>query len=139
MTIIERDPLLPLQAAMYKRLSEDMAIMNESAKVFDRVDEEHYPRIIIGEDRSNPEDTDCYSATDIFSTVRIYTSTVGKVQAKRLLERVRFLLTKPNGFTIDGFDLVWGHCESAQILSHEDALVYQAVLEFSYRAIPNDA
>ena len=66
MTIIERDPLLPLQAAMYKRLSEDMAIMNESAKVFDRVDEEHYPRIIIGEDRSNPEDTDCYSATDIF-------------------------------------------------------------------------
>lgn len=139
MSIIERDPSLALQKAINSALKVDAVILAQGARVFDRVDVEHYPRIVIGEDRCDPDDTDCYSATDVFSTVRVYTNTVGKVQAKELAERVRFLLTKPSGFTVEGFQMVWGHCTSAKIQKHEDALIHQIPIEFSYRFIPDSA
>lgn len=133
--ITETDPLLPLQGAMFAALDADATLNTIGVKVFDFVDADYYPRIVIGEDRANPEDTDCHAVSDVFSTVRVYTNTAGKVQCKLISERVRFILTRRGGFTVEGFDMPVGHCERLQIETHQDDQINQGILEFNYRLV----
>lgn len=131
--IVAQSPLLPLQGAMYARLTADAALTALGVKVFDRVNEDHFPRIVIGEDREMPDDTACYSVSDVYSTVRVYTQTPGSVASKNISERVRFLLTQASGFTVPGFEMSVGHCERVIVRQHDDGLRTQAIIEFEYR------
>lgn len=131
--IIELDPLVALQRAMYTRLSADTILSALGVKIFDRVSQAHYPRIVIGEDRESPNDTECQSVADVYSTVRVYSDAVGKIEAKNVSARVRFLLTRASGFTVEGFQLSVGHCTNLDIEPHEDELITQAIIDFKYR------
>jgi len=131
----EADPLYALQAAQYSRLNGDEMLKGWGVKVFDRVDEDYFPRACIGEDESLPDDSDCAAKSDVMSTVRVYTDTVGKGQAKRITERIRFLLTRASGFKVAGFQMSIGHCERIRILDHEDRLRVQGVVYLKYRLI----
>lgn len=145
MSIVEADPSLAIQAAHVAALKGDAAlqtIFGATPTVFDRVSENIYPFIRVGEDKILPEDNeDCGSTTDVFSTVRVYSQEVGKVQAKRIAGRVRFLLTKSNPTLVsalldEGFRFVYGYCSSIDYDEHADGLTTQAIVEFNYRIEP---
>lgn len=139
MTKTLTDPLEALQRAMFATLSGDatlQALVSGGVKVFDRVSDNSFPYIVIGEDRSTPDDMECETWTEIFSTVRVYSRAVGKIEAKRIAGRVRYLLDASNGFTLTGFTLKAGHCTSINIHTHEDGLTNQAELNFRYLAYP---
>tara|TARA_B100000678_G_scaffold13657_1_gene10737 strand:+ start:12574 stop:12993 length:420 start_codon:yes stop_codon:yes gene_type:complete len=132
------DPLEALQRAQYATLSGDaalQAISSNGVKVFDRVSEDSFPFCVIGEDREEPDDN-CETWTEIFSTVRVYSRVVGKLEAKRIAGRTRYLLDVSNGFTLTGFKLRAGHCTGIKIHNHEDKLTTQAELNFRYLVQP---
>ncbi len=137
--MIQLSPALPLQKAMYDALSTDpdlVGFLSGPVEIFDRVKDDVFPFIRIGEDREAPSDSECGSFTEIFSTVRIYSRAVGKVQAKRLAQRVRFILVKENDFSVDGFKVLNGYCESVSYEEHADGLTTQAILNFRYQIQP---
>lgn len=139
MTKTLTDPLEALQEAMFAVLDGDATLQAMSAggvKVFDRVSDDFFPRIVIGEDRSSPDDMQCETWTEIFSTVRVYSRKVGKPLPKRIAGRVRYLLDRSNGFSVEGFRLAAGHCTGVNIHTHEDGLTVQAELNFRYLAYP---
>lgn len=139
--IIETDPSLPLQAAHVAALESDTGLQalfpGGSVTVFDRVSENTFPFIRVGEDKVIPLDGECGSDSEVFSTVRIYSRGVGKVEAKQLAARVRFLLTKNNpAFSVSGFKIVIGYCTSIESIEHEDGLTTQMAIDFKYRLQP---
>lgn len=139
MTKTLTDPLEALQRAMYATLSGDAALQalaTGGVKVFDRVSDDSFPYIVIGEDVSSPDDMDCETWSEIFSTVRVYSRAVGKIEAKQIAGRVRYLLDASNGFTVTGFNLRAGHCTDIKIHSHIDEQTTQAELAFRYLAYP---
>lgn len=143
MTLITSDPLVELQKAMLSTLAGDstlqaMAFAASKVQVFDRVSDAVFPYIVIGEDREAPDDITCASITDIDATVRIYSREVGKLEAKTIAGRVRWLLDRGQGFAIPGFELIAGFCEGINVHSHQDGLTTQAELNFTYRAVALD-
>lgn len=136
MTKTLTDPLVALQKAQYATLSTDADLLALGVKVFDHVNEDHYPRVVIGEDRESPEDMECETFTEVFPTVRVYSRAVGKLQAKEIAGHVRWLLDYSNGFTVEGFRLLSGHCINIDIHPHEDESTTQAELTFKYWVIP---
>lgn len=139
MSIIEADPSLELQKAMRARIlaDADIVALGIGSRVYDAVPPQvAFPFIQIGEDRVNVWDGDCTSDTELISTVRVFSRQLGRVECKRLAERLRFILTEASGFTVDGFNLVLGHCEGYQIERHEDGLTHQAIIEFRFRLTP---
>lgn len=139
MSIIEEDPLFPLQLAMATRLEADEVLQELGVRVFDFVNADYYPRIVIGEDRGQPDDNDCTTVTWVNSTVRVYTNEAGREFTKKIAGRIRFLLTLKSGFKVDGFDMAVGHCDRVRIEAHEDDHIYQGIVEFEYRFTPLSA
>lgn len=143
MTLILNDPLVALQKSMFSALSGDVtlqALAHNAAgvEVFDRVSNANFPYIVIGEDNELPDDLDCGTLSEIDATVRVYSREVGKLEAKAIAGRVRWLLDRAHGFSVPGFDLVTGVCERINIHTHTDGLTTQAELNFTYRAFALD-
>ena len=142
MSMIETDPCHALQSAMYATLTADAGLQAIPAsgvvKIFDRVSSEIFPFIRIGEDRAVPNDSECGSSTDVYSTVRVYSRAIGKIEAKKIAARVRFLLTKEStsGFAVTGYRMPIGFCEGYSLEEHEDGLTTQAIIEFRYKLNP---
>ena len=133
------DPLEALQRAQVAALEGDTSLQglhSSGVQIFDRVSSESFPYIVVGEDREVPEDTDCQTMSEVFSTVRVYSRAFGKVEAKRIAGRARFVLDAVNGFTIEGFSLIAGHCTDLKIHSHADGQTTQAELTFRYLVEP---
>lgn len=128
------DPLDALQAAIFETLSNDEELKALGVQIFDHVDGDHFPRIVIGEDKEEPQDTDCGSISEIFSTNRVYSRAIGKPEAKAIAGRVRFLLDIRYGFQVPGFHLSIGVCERNTIETHTDEQTTQAIIEFKFRA-----
>lgn len=139
MSITETDPSLALQAAQKTALEADatLAALGLGGRVRDRVeDDTPFPFIKIGEDLVMPLDDECGSETIIFSTVRVYTRSPGRVMAKRFAERIRFLLTKQAGFAVDDYRMTIGYCEEYAVREHTDGITCHAELNFRYRLEP---
>lgn len=139
MSIIEADPSLALQGAMYSALTADAALsaLGLGGRVYDNVPATAvFPFVKIGEDVVNVFDDVCGSDTEILSTVRVFSRAVGRIEAKRFAERIRFLLTEQAGFSVAGFRVVIGYCDGYQIEAHTDGRTHQAIIEFRYRLIP---
>lgn len=144
MSIVEADPSLAIQAAMVAALRADATlttIFGGEPTVYDNVSAETYPFIRVGEDKIAPDDMECGSSTEIFSTVRVYSQAVGKVEAKTIAGRVRFVLTKRNSafdaaLEAEGFRFVYGHCQSIDYEEHADGRTTQAMVDFNYRIEP---
>lgn len=137
--IIETDPSLALQKAQLDALAadSDLAALSLGARIFDRVpDGSAFPYVTIGDDLVSPLDTVCGSSTEILSTVRAYSRAVGKVEAKRLAARIRFILTKEAGLAVPGFRMLAGYCEGYRINQHTDGLTHHAEINFRYRLNP---
>lgn len=133
------DPLAALQKAMFGALTDSNAVQSAgggTVQVFDRVSNETFPYIVIGEDNQSPDDTECGTVSEVYSTVRVYSRAVGKVQAKQIAGAVRWALDKDVGFTVDGFGLLVGVCTNIEIHTHDDGLTTQAEINFSYRLTP---
>lgn len=139
MSIIETDPSLELQKAMVAALKADSALdaLGLGDRVYDAVPSPAtFPFVKVGEDRVNALDTSCGSDSEILSTVRVFSRAVGRVEAKRFAERIRFLLTDEAGFAVTGYRVVVGYCEGYTIEEHTDGRTHQAILEFRFRLIP---
>ena len=139
MTRTLTDPLVALQRAQYAALTGDatlQAIGASGVEIFDRVSDASFPYGVIGEDREAPDDNEYGTASEIFSTVRFYSRAVGKLQAKAMAGRARYVLDKQNGFTIDGFRVLAGHCTDVKIHIHQDRVTTQAELTFRYLVQP---
>lgn len=137
--IAEIDPSLALQKAMVARLKADakLAALDIGGRVYDAVPPKvTFPFIQVGEDLVNVYDGECTSDTEILSTVRVFSRNLGRVEAKQIAERIRFILTWDSGFEVDDFLMVLGHCEGYQIERHADGLTHQAIIEFRYRLLP---
>ena len=133
------DPLEALQRAQVAALEGDTTLQGlhqDGVLIFDRVSSDSFPYIVVGEDREVPEDTDCQTMSEIFSTVRVYSRAFGKVEAKRIAGRTRFVLDAVNGFTIEGFRMIAAQCTDLKINSHTDGQTTQAELTFRYLVEP---
>lgn len=139
--MIELDPSLALQGALVAVIAADptLAALGLGGRVRDSVEPETlFPFIKVGEDLVSPLDSDCGSETLILSTVRAYTRTPGRVQAKRFAERLRFLLTKEAGFAVPGYRMTVGYCDSYAIREHADGRTHHAEINFTYRLEPRE-
>ena len=68
------DPLEALQRAQVAALEGDTTLQglhSSGVQIFDRVSNEAFPYIVVGEDREVPDDTECQTMSEIFSTVRV--------------------------------------------------------------------
>ena len=133
------DPLEALQRAQVAALESDTTLQglhSSGVQIFDRVSSDSFPYIVVGEDREVPNDSECQTMSEVFSTVRIYSRAFGKVEAKRIAGRTRFVLDAVNGFAIEGFRIIAAHCTDVKIHSHTDGQTTQAELTFRYLVEP---
>ena len=143
MSILELDPSEPLQRAMYQALGADadlVAIIGGADQIFDSVsDSAVFPYVTIGDDRINGLDTACGSDSEVYSTIRCYSRAVGRLQAKAMANRVRFVLQDKSAFTVSGFRLSVIEYLSTNIITHpvdDDGRTTHAEVNFRFRIIP---
>lgn len=139
MTRTLSDPMAALQKAQFDALTASTAVQNAgggTVQVFDRVSNESFPYVVIGEDTQDPDDTECGTVSNISSTVRVYSREVGKVQAKNIAGAIRWALDKDEGFSVTGFEILIGECRTIKVHTHQDGLTTQVELVFDYRLTP---
>ena len=139
MSRVLADPLEALQRAQYSALTTDAALQalaEGGVAILDHVNSPVFPRVVIGEDRQTPDDSEYHTGSEIYSTVRVYSQATGKIEAKRIAGRTRFVLEKINGFTIEGFRVLAGHCVSSELHPHQDGATTQIELVFRYLVQP---
>jgi hypothetical protein len=128
-------PALPLQAAMFTALSNDAALqaIAGGVLVFDSTRSSDFPRLQIGDDDVTLQRLDCGDAYLIDSRVRAFSRAVGKIEAKQIAARVRFVLSAVRGFTVPGFKMSAGYCESYRLFEDADGLTTAVEINLRYR------
>jgi hypothetical protein len=128
-------PALPLQAAMFSALENDAALqaIAGGVLVFDSTRSGDFPRLQIGDDDVTLQRMDCGDAYLIDSRVRAFSRAFGKIEAKQIAARVRFVLSAVGGFTVPGFNMTAGYCESYRFFEDADGLTTAVEINLRYR------
>jgi hypothetical protein len=128
-------PALPLQAAMFTALSNDAVLqaIGGGVLVFDSTLSNDFPRIQIGDDDVTLRRMHCGDAYLIDSRVRAFSRAAGKIEAKQIAGRVRFILSAVGGFAVPGFAISAGYCDSYRLFEDADGLTTTAEINLKYR------
>lgn len=95
--------LWPLQQALYKRLSEDTALMQRITGVYDSVSSDAvFPYVTIGEPNVSPFETKLSYGENIPWVLHCWSQYPGKKESYEILNLMLQALTK-TPFTVDGF------------------------------------
>lgn len=100
---------LPLQKAIYARLSSDPALKILVSGVYDEVpDGAKMPYVHIGDETTNPYDTKTNYGEDATITLHVFSLGPGKVQAKTIMNVVLQSMTATplviSGFVVEGVE-----------------------------------
>ena len=121
--------LLPVQGAIFERLSNDAVLTSMVTGVYDELKEGYkLPYVQIGDDTNVPYDTKTNYADDASLTLHAWSAGPGKVEAKRIMEAMAQALTSaplvlPIDFTFEGLELEFSEC-------FNDGQAYHGVCRF---------
>lgn len=116
---MNKTSLLPLQGALYTRLSNDTAIMNQVTGVYDEVPEgTTFPYISLGEDTVTDWSTKTNSGEEITHTLHIWSDATGKVQTKQIMNNILQALSTP--LSVSGFFVSMDQVEFMNVLQDPD-------------------
>jgi hypothetical protein len=125
------EPSLALQGAVVGRLKADTAVgALVGDRIYDRVKEgPTFPYIAWGDDQVLDDSTDCHDDVEVFTTLHIWSRTVGRVEAKQIAQAVRASLHDQEFTLTDNALIVMMH-DSTRILRDPDGLTSHAVIVF---------
>lgn len=123
------DPTLPLQAAMYTRLSGDAtltttlgcAVYDEVPSTADGTPNPSYPYVEFGEDTQVPNETMGTTGRDVVVTVRVWSRTRGFKQTKQIRNRLDLLLDRWQP-TVSGWNATEMLFDGAESFRDEDGI-----------------
>lgn len=132
-------PAAELQKGIYEALvayAPLAELMGGAVRAFDRVDPAfRYPYLTIGADQTldggNTCEPDMY---EVFAEVHVWSQAVGKVEAKRITERVREVLGVP--FGVDGWTVTAAELRDARHTDDANGITAHSILTFRYLLEP---
>lgn len=121
-----RSPLLPVQVAVYEKLSGD-ATLTALAGVYDYVPEDAgFPYVEIGETTQTPDNYLSRHGRQQVLTLHVWSKHRGYSEALQVENRLTELLDH-QPLTVDGFDHVYTHFEFGQTLRDPDPEIRHVV------------
>lgn len=118
------ETLLHVQAAVYSRLSGDVAVTSLLAgadAVYDQVPHgSAFPYIVLADMAARPENTQQFSGTRVFLSLESYSRAAGKQACQRIAAAIAGVLDGAN-FAVTGHSLI-----ECRIIATEIAQVYDA-------------
>lgn len=131
------DPSAPLQKAHYEALTADATLavlMGGTVRVFDIVGPGTvFPYITIGDDQAIDAGSLCEpDIFEVFSTLHVWSrsTVVGRVEAKRIAERIREILKTFSGVT--GFTVTVIDPQNINHLRDPDGLTSHSIVTMRY-------
>jgi hypothetical protein len=95
---------------IYQELIGDATLMGMVTGVFDHVDQQAYPYVVIGEDNANEWDTDTERGTESVLTIHTWSRYKGLLETKEIQQRIYEILHRRTNLTIDNaifYSLFW--------------------------------
>jgi truncated hemoglobin YjbI len=124
--------LLPLQKAIYDRLSGDATLNNIITGVYDQVSADAvFPYVSIGEDNMTPRGTKNYNGENITTTLHCWSDYPGKKEAKQILDLMLQALTN-TPLELSGFSLVLSKVDQMRVFTDIDGTTRHGVLVLRY-------
>jgi hypothetical protein len=121
---------LPLQKAIYQKLTGDASLMALVTGIYDRLPQHtDFPYIAIGESSGSDWSTKTTSGADQNLTLHIWSREGGRKEAAAIMERIHALL-HDQAMTIEGQALVMSRFISSNILLDDDGWTYQGIMRF---------
>ena len=119
---------LPLQKAIYARLSSDPVLKTMVSGVYDDVPQgAKFPYVQIGDETVNPYDTKTNFGEDATVTIHAFSMGPGKVQAKTIMDVVLQSMTA-SPLTISGFDVEGVERDFMEVFY--DGSAYHGIIRF---------
>jgi len=120
--------LLPLQMAVYDRLSTDPGLNQFVEEVYDHIPQSaKLPFVAIGDDTSNPYDSKTTKGEELTITIDAWSAGPGKTEAKQIMDAVLYALTR-DPLEIAGFDCEGIEREFLEVF--RDETVYHGICRF---------
>lgn len=121
---------LPLQQAVYSRLSADATLMALVTGVYDFVPASAvHPYVTLGEMDGRDLSNAATPGMEFRFPVRVYMREAGRKQSATVMERIHALLHNA-ALTVTGQTLVGLRCESSDIMLLGDGATYRGTLRF---------
>jgi Protein of unknown function (DUF3168) len=122
--------LLPIQQAIYNRLTGDSVLMAKVTGVFDYVsDNQAFPYITIGEATSNPFRTFSRFGEEVTVTLHIWSRYDGSKEALEILNEMNRLLADQD-LAVTGYDTVACFYEFSETLRDPDGITRHLVVRY---------
>lgn len=123
------DPAALLQAALARRLTQDLAVRALVAgRVFDRVPPRpSFPYVTLGDVEVIDDGHSCGEASEVVLTVHGWSRAVGAIEVKRLGAAIRAALAAP--LEIDGHAVVEQTHRSTRYVRDPDGLTEHAIVQ----------
>jgi hypothetical protein len=124
---VVRTSLLPLQTALFQRLSSDPTVKGLVKGVFDYVPEgTAFPYIRIGEPTATPMVTKTTHGEEVAVVIHVWSQYRGKTEAYNILNACLGATTAP--LKVQGFKLVDQRLDKLQVFDAIDDMTRQGVL-----------
>lgn len=133
-------PAAPLQKGIFDALSASGSLataMGGSVRAYDRVpDNPTFPYLTIGTAQILDDGNTCNgNFYEAFVDIHVWSRVVGQVEAKRISEFVRSVLSA--AFTVTGWEIKAAQFQGAQHLDDPDGVTAHGVLSFRYLIEPD--
>lgn len=126
--------LEPVQAAFFTRLSAEVALATIYDDVPDMRDgqpDDLYPYVVIGEDTSNPWDTDDTLGSSVTCTLHILSRYQGKKEAKQIMGEIYTALNRQAAnLSATGYRFVDCLHEFSEIIDEDDGATRHGVCRY---------
>lgn len=128
-----RTSLFPLQDALFKRLSNDVAINSKVKGVFEHVPKDQaYPYIALGEDTVSDWSTKLEFGEEITHTLHIFSQYKGKKEVKEIMNLILQSLTEP--LSLDsGFFVEFSRLDFMEVFIDPDGATKHGVIRFRFK------
>jgi hypothetical protein len=121
-----RAPLLPLQGAIYQRLSTLL-----SCPTYDAVPQDAtMPYVVIGETIMAPASSKTRHGSEVVTTFHVWSQTPGFAEVKGLIDEI--LQALEADLTVTGFDSVFCQLDGARTLLDPDGVTRHGVVEMRF-------
>jgi hypothetical protein len=125
--------LLPLQTAIYNRLSDDPALKTRNIKTYDSVSGGAlFPYITLGDDTVNDWSTKTEDGEEMTHTLHVWSQYNGKKEAKEIMDLVLQSITK-EPLTISGFSVDFSRMEFMEVITDPDGITRHGIMRLRFR------
>ena len=131
------DPSLALQGAEVAALKADIALQGlVGGRIYDQPPAPAalvFPYVVVGEHEVLDDSSECIDGTEVYSTVHIWSRTVGFPETKRIAAEVRRVLgNRTTPLAVGGYDTLESIHEQTLYLRDPDGITRHGVSRFKY-------